>query len=528
MGFEMVKESYSGSIRKVTLGQGDKAVTIGGETCLPFYDFEGDMPNKPKIAMEIWDMQPDEWPEWVKAPFKDCLGDPAAWAKKCVEEYGADLVTLQLKSTDPNDQDSSAEQAVSTVQKILEAIDVPLLIWGTANVDKDAQVLKKVAEACEGKNLVIGPIEDANHKAIGAAVMGYKHTAISSSPIDVNLAKQVNILLENLGVSLDKVVIDPTTGGLGYGLEYAYSVMERIKLAALTFGDDKLQQPIVNNLGNEVWRSKEAKQPVEENQLLGDPERRAILMETVGAVAYLMAGSDLLIMRHPESVRMARNFIDLLAEGGQARDISGINKLLPDTEIDYASLAPEPDLSIEEEKKPAAKKAEKKEEKPAAEAKPKAEEKAEPKAEPKAEEPKPAAEEAKPKAEEKPEPKAEAKAEPSAEEKAKTEAEQKAKAEAEAKAKAEAEEKAKREAEEKAKREAEEKAKREAEEKARKEAEAKAKLEEDEKQIRQKVQELKKKAAQEAETTTVPETLPEEVPEKILFLLNHIHHRTAK
>ncbi len=539
MGFEMVKESYSGSIKKVTLGQGDKAVTIGGESCLPFYDFEGEMPNKPKIAMEIWDMEPEEWPEWVTAPFKDCLGDPAASAKKCVEEYGADLVTLQLKSTDPNTHDTSADQAVSTVQNILEAIDVPLVIWGTANVDKDAQVLKKVAEAFDGKNLVIGPIEDANHKAIGAAVMGYKHTAISSSPIDVNLAKQVNILLENLGVSLDKVIIDPTTGGLGYGLEYAYSVMERIKLAALTFGDDKLQQPIINNLGNEIWRSKEAKQPVEENQLLGDPERRAILMETVGAVAYLMAGSDLLIMRHPEAVRMVRSFIDLLVDGGQAQDISGINKLLADTEIDYASLAPEPDLTIEEEKKPAAKKAEKKEEKPAAEAKPKAEEKpaaeakpkAEEKPEPKAEakpepetEAKPAAKEAKPE-QEKPQP--EAKAELSAEEKAKAEAEEKAKAEAEAKAKAEAEEKAKREAEEKAKKEAEEKAKREAEEKVRKEAEAKAKLEEDEKQIRQKVQKQQKQADKKTEAN-VPEELPEGVSEKILLLLDHIHHRSAK
>ncbi len=518
MGFELVKENYSGSIKKVTLGQGDKAVTIGGENCLPFYQFEGDMPNKPKIAMEIWDMDPADWPKWAAAPFKDCLNDPAAWAKKCVEEYGADLVVLQLKSTDPNDQDTSPDQAVATVQNILKSIDVPLVVWGSANVDKDAQVLKKVAEQTEGKNLTIGPVEDANHKAIGAAIMGYKHTAISSSPIDVNLAKQVNILLENLGLTLDKVVIDPTTGGLGYGLEYAYSVMERIKLAALTFGDDKLQQPIINNLGNEVWKSKEAKQPVEENQLLGDPERRAILMEAVGAVAYLMAGSDLLIMRHPESVRMVRNFIDLLAEGGQAQDIPGINKLLADTEIDYASLAPEPDLGIEEEKKPAAKKAEKKEEKPAP--------KAEAKAEAKAEEPKPAAKEAKPKTEAKPEPKAEEKTEPSPEEKAKAEAEAKAKAEAEEKAKAEAEAKAKAEAEEKARKEAEQKAKREAEEKARKQAETKAKIEAEEKKIRQKLQKQRAEQAKQAKET-MPEELPASVPGKILFLLDKIHNRST-
>ena len=274
MAFEFYKEAYSGSVKAIPIGSGDKAVTVGGETCYPFYQFEGEMPNKPRIAMEVWDMEPEDWAEASLAPFKDVISDPVAWAKKCVEEYGAELIVLQLKSIDPNGENASAEAASETVKKVAEAIDVPLIVWGCANVEKDEEVLKMVAEVCQGKNLTIGPVEDKNHKGIGAAAMGYGHTIISSSPIDVNLAKQVNILLENLGVKPDKMIIDPTTGGLGYGLEYSYSVMERIRMAAMQQGDDKLQLPIINNLGNEVWKCKEAKQDVDEAPTLGDPEKR--------------------------------------------------------------------------------------------------------------------------------------------------------------------------------------------------------------------------------------------------------------
>ncbi len=315
MGFEITKESYAGGINGITIGKGDKAITVGGETCYPFYLFEGDMPNKPIIAMEIWDMTPEDWPAAALAPFKDVVSDPAAWAKKCVEEYGADAIALQLKSIDPNDKNASADSAIATVKKVLGAINVPLIVWGCANPAKDEEVLKAIAGACEGENLILGPVEEKNHKGIGAAAMGYGHTVISSSPIDVNLAKQVNILLENLGVPLSKVIVDPTTGGLGYGLEYSYSVMERLTMAAMTQGDDKLQLPLINNLGNEVWKCKEAKQTVESAPELGDPERRVVLMEAVGAVAYLLAGSNILMMRHPESIKLAKAFIGLILDG---------------------------------------------------------------------------------------------------------------------------------------------------------------------------------------------------------------------
>ena len=521
MAFEFYKESYTGGVKEITLGEGKKAVTVGGETSYPFYLFEGDMPNKPKIAMEIWDMEPEDWPAAAVAPFKDVLSDPVAWAKKCIDAYGADMIVLQLKSIDPNGNDASAEQAAAAVKKVADAIDVPLIVWGCANPQKDEEVLKKIAEACQDKTLVLGPVEDKNHKGIGAAAMGYGHIIISSSPIDVNIAKQVNILLENLGMPMDRVIVDPTTGGLGYGLEYSYSVMERLRMAAMGQGDDKLQYPVINNLGNEIWKCKEAKLTAEEEPLLGDPEKRGILMEAVGAVSYLMAGSDILILRHPESVRLVKSYIDLLVDGGSAADIAPIAKQLDDVNIDFAAMAPEPDLTIEEEAKKAA---------PAKKAaeKPKAAEKAAPKkAEPKkeaAKKPEPEKEAAKAEA-----PPVDEKAD--AEAKAKAEAEAKAKAEAEAKAKVEAEAKAKADAEAKAKADAAAKA--EAEEAAKKkaEADARAKREAEEAELRQKraaereALAAKRKKAEGEEVPMTAAAVQKNQNEKILERLNWVHRR---
>jgi acetyl-CoA decarbonylase/synthase complex subunit delta len=521
LAFEFYKESYAGSVMEVTLGKGDKAVTVGGESCYPFYHFEGEMPHKPRIAMEIWDMTPEDWPEAAMAPFKDVVGDIAAWAKKCVDDYGAEMIVLQLKSTDPNGQDASPTDASATVKKVLDAIDVPLIVWGSANIEKDEAVLKQLSEDFQGENLILGPVEDKNHKGIGASAMAYGHTLISSSPIDVNLAKQVNILLENLGVPMEKVIIDPTTGGLGYGMEYSYSVMERLRMAALAQGDDKLQLPIINNLGNEVWKCKEAKQTSEEAPTLGDPEKRGILMEAVGAVAYLLSGSDVLIMRHPEAIRMTKAYIDLLMEGGSAADVAPIAKQLAGADVDLAALAPEPDLTIEEEKKAA----------PVKKAAPKAAPKPEaPKAAPAAAKPAPAPEApaAAPAPEAAPAPAPEPetpKVDPAAE------AAAKAKAEAEAKAKAEAEAKAKAEAEAKAKAEAEAKAKAEEEAKLKAEAEAREAEEDALRQKREAEREalLAKRQAQEGEeevTKTAAEVQTDPL-EKMMNLLDRIHRRVA-
>ena len=172
MGFEMKKESYAGSIKEITIGKGAKAITVGGEACYPFYQFEGKMPNKPRIAMEVWDIQPEDWPKAALAPFQDVISDPAAWAKKCVTEYGAEMIVLQLKSTDPNDKDASPASASAVVKKVLAAIDVPLIVWGCGNPAKDEEVLKVISQECEGSNLTLGPVEDKNHKGIGASAMG--------------------------------------------------------------------------------------------------------------------------------------------------------------------------------------------------------------------------------------------------------------------------------------------------------------------------------------------------------------------
>ena len=516
MGLEIYKESYTGTIKEVTLGKGDNAVTIGGQACYPFYNFEGDMPHKPVIAMEVWDMEPDEWPEAALSHFKDVLSDPAAWAKKCVDEFGAKIIVLQLKSTDPNGPDTSPEDAAATVKKVLDAIDVPLIVWGTSNIEKDEEVLKKISEETHGANLVIGPVEDKNHKGIGASAMGYGHTLISSSPIDINLAKQVNILLENLGMPLNRLIVDPTTGGLGYGLEYTYSVMERLSMAALTQGDDKLQSPMINNLANEIWKCKEAKQTVDEAPTLGDPERRGILMEAVTAVIYLLSGANVLVMRHPEAIRLTQAFIDLGLDGGSALDVASISKQLGDVDIDYASFAPEPDLTIEGE---APKKAA-----PAKKAPSKVEKKAAPAKKP--------AKKAAPKKEEKKVDKAEqeAKAKAEQEAKAKAGAEAKAKAEAEAKAKAEAEAKAKDKMEAKAKADAEAKAKAEAEAKAKAEAEARAKKEAEEEAIREKrAKEHEALAAKHkavaGEVSMTPAAMQKSNLDKILESLKRTHKR---
>ncbi|MFA5110202.1 MAG: acetyl-CoA decarbonylase/synthase complex subunit delta [Desulfobaccales bacterium] len=314
MAFEIPKQKYSGAIKTVTIGKGAKAITLGGETSYPFYVFEGPMPNKPRIAMEIWDRDPGEdWAGPVYETIKDVAGDPVAWAQKCIKEFGAEAIALILNSTDPNGDNASAEAAAATAKKVADAIDVPLIVYGTSNVEKDQEVLPAVAEACADKNIVLGPVQDKNYKKIGAAALAYGHTVSANSPIDVNLAKQLNILLGQLGVKDTQILVDPTTGGLGYGMEYSYSVMERDRMAALTQEDDKLQLPILNYVGQEVWKVKECKQTNAEAPQLGDQAKRGILMEAITAVDLLLAGSDLLIMRHPQSVKMVKSIIQDMA-----------------------------------------------------------------------------------------------------------------------------------------------------------------------------------------------------------------------
>ncbi len=309
MAIEVPKTPYSGKVKQIKLGKEDKAVTVGGETAYPFYLFEGEMPHLPKIAMEVWDCPPEGWAEAALEPFLGVTDDPVAWAKKCINDYGAEMICLQLVSTDPNGLDRGADEAAAVVKRVADAIDVPLIVWGTANHEKDTEVLRRVCEVCQGKNLIIGPVEEGDHKKIGASAIAYHHTVISSTPIDINLAKQLNILLGNLGVSDELIVMNPTVSGIGYGIEYCYSVMERDKMAALTQQDEKLQSPIICNVAKETWKLKEVYIPTEEDPKLGDSRKRGILWEAMSAVVLLLAGGDVLIMRHPEAIRLVREIM---------------------------------------------------------------------------------------------------------------------------------------------------------------------------------------------------------------------------
>lgn len=313
MAYRAPVEKYSGKIREVTLGK-KNTVTVGGESILPFHLFEGEMPHRPLIAMEIYDTKPENWPPAMVKPFADVMDSPADWAKKCESEYKADIICLQLASTDPNSKDASPEEAVEIVKSVLKAISVPLIVYGSGNVEKDVLVLKKVAEATEGSSTVIGPVKEDNYKSITAAAIGFKQLVAGETPIDVNMAKQLNILMTNLGLEADRILIDPSTGALGYGLDYTYSVIERDRLAALQQNDNMMQMPIICNLGKEAWKAKEAKVSEKEEPSWGDAEKRGILWEAITAISLLMAGADILIMRHPEAVRLVRNTIDKLMQ----------------------------------------------------------------------------------------------------------------------------------------------------------------------------------------------------------------------
>lgn len=312
MAFQAPVETSTGKIRELTLGA-KKTVATGGQNALAFHGFEGTLPNAPRIALEVYDTAPADWAEELGRVLGDVWADPVAWAKKCEGEFGADMVCLQLAGTDPNGANRSAADAVATVKAVADAISVPLIVYGSGNTEKDAEVLKAVAEATQGKNVVVGAAIEENYKSIGAAAMGFGAKVAGETPIDVNMAKQLNILLTNLGVSIDNLLIDPSTGALGYGLEYSFSIHERIKLAALRQNDTMLQAPTVSNLGKEAWRAKEAKITQAEAPQWGDQRKRGILWEALTAVALMMAGSDILIMRHPEAAKLVRQSVAALA-----------------------------------------------------------------------------------------------------------------------------------------------------------------------------------------------------------------------
>jgi len=316
---EIPVEKWSGAVRLVTLGAtGDggtrtSTVTVGGETTLPFLHFEGQIPNAPVVAAEVVDMHPADWSPALLEALGDDTRDPAAWAQKMVG-LGADLISLKLRSTHPDQGDRSAADAVATVKSVLAAVGVPLIVYGPGVVDKDNEVLVAVADATKGERLALATCEDKNYRTIVAAALGNGHLIVAQTPIDVNLAKQLNILISDMGLSLDRMLMDPTTGAVGYGVEYTYSVMERLRLAAL-MGDGMTQQPMICSVGEESWRQKESRVADGVPESWGEYATRAVVWEVTTATALLHAGADILVVRHPRSIAQVQRSIAALMKG---------------------------------------------------------------------------------------------------------------------------------------------------------------------------------------------------------------------
>jgi acetyl-CoA decarbonylase/synthase, CODH/ACS complex subunit delta len=309
------KEKWTGKIGVVTLGataeeggSRTRKLALGGETGMPFLSYEGTMANRPLIAGEVLDC-PDELPEQVRGELRVTCEDPVAWARSWVS-YGADLICLKLRSTNPEERDRSPEEAAQTVLKVLRAVDVPLIVYGSGHEEKDAKVMEAVSNIAPKERLLLGQAEESVYKSVSAAATANDHAIISFANLDVNLSKQINILLTDFGTKKDRIVLDPLFAALGMGLEYSYSVMERIHLAAL-MGDSMLQVPLLCDTTS-AWKAKEASEELEGHDGL---EERAVWWEATTALAALISGADVLIMRSPRSAGIVRKVIDDLRGG---------------------------------------------------------------------------------------------------------------------------------------------------------------------------------------------------------------------
>lgn len=305
----LAKEKWTGKVRAITLGATEaeggtrrKTVTIGGETAMPFMTFEGEMPYPPVIAVEVQDRQPEDWSPVLMEAWGDVVADPVRWTQ-AAEKAGADLIRLSLSL------ENTPETAVSIVQSVLQATGLPLIVVGPGQAEKDNELLVPIADACKGERLLLGLCEDKNYRTIVAGALANDHLVIARTAMDVNLAKQLNILISDMGLPLDRVVMDPTTGALGYGFEYGYSVMERLRLAALQ-GDTMTQLPMIVTPGEECWKTKEAKVGHGVPEEWGDWQERAITWETLTAVMLIESGANVVTLRHPETVQRVQMAID--------------------------------------------------------------------------------------------------------------------------------------------------------------------------------------------------------------------------
>jgi len=317
MPIELPIDKWPGAVRTVTLGAtkaegGTRArtITVGGQKSMPYMHFENEMPNKPVVAMEIRDRRPDDWSPLLIETWKDVVDDPALWAK-AAEQVGADLIVLYLSLTGKDGKPNTAAAALAAVKAVLAATGLPLVVFGPGQAELDNDLLVAIAEGTKGERLVLGICEDKNYRTIVATAMANGHLVSARTPMDVNLAKQLNILITDMGLPPDRILMDPTTGALGYGIEYGFSVMERLRMAALQ-GDGMTQFPMLVTPGFEAWKTKESKVGEGVPAAWGDWLQRAIHWETLTAVTLLESGADIVVLRHPESVKQVKAAIDEL------------------------------------------------------------------------------------------------------------------------------------------------------------------------------------------------------------------------
>lgn len=312
-----VKEKWTSAINQVVIGatkdQGGtraKTIAVGGQTTLPFMTFEGQVPNRPVIAGFVADIVPD-WPDVLKNAIGKEINSPVQWAQKCVEQYGVDLISLKLLGADPSGKDASVSDCAKVVKDVLEAVDVPLIIWGCGTDEKDNLVLPECSQAAKGENCLIGSAKESNYRTIVAICKADKHRIIAEAPCDINLGKQVNILLQDAGFDLKDVVGFQTTAALGYGLDYVYTILERARITGLK-GDKLMATPQICDVGGETWRVKEASADEDILPGWGKLEKRGPMWEATCAGLYLQAGADILVMAHPQAIKNIQETINRL------------------------------------------------------------------------------------------------------------------------------------------------------------------------------------------------------------------------
>lgn len=309
-------EKWQGEVSVVTIGatkqEGgtrSQSIKVGGQKTLPFLFKEAELPNKPVIAFEVWDTAPVDWPQELVKVYGSVFNEPLAWTEKCVKDYKAQIICLRLQGAHPDSGNKTPEQEAKLIQQFLKTIDVPLIILGCGEDVKDNLVLPACCEVAKGERCLVGEAVQDNYKTQTAAVLADGHNIIAQSPIDINIAKQLNILISDMGLPFERIVINPTIGALGYGLEYAYSIMERCRLAALS-GDKTVASPFICFVGQEAWRAKEAKASVSEFPSWGQETERGIIWEAITATGLIQAGADILVMRHPKAVEKINKYIE--------------------------------------------------------------------------------------------------------------------------------------------------------------------------------------------------------------------------